>query len=101
MKEATLLALPQGMEIDQIHITQTGLVVSVKSTTPSSCCPLCSEPSPHIHSYYHRTDDQMLPVLDIRLSFGFACANSLAATRTALGKCLPNALQTWPSHGHG
>src|SRR3954447_5209540 len=55
MKEAALLALPKGMEIDQIHITQTGLVVEVASTTPSSRCPLCLEPSSHIHSYYHRT----------------------------------------------
>src|SRR5207249_3868786 len=55
MKEAALLALPEGMEIDQIQITQTGLVVSVRSTTPSSCCPLCLQPSSHIHSYYHRT----------------------------------------------
>jgi transposase len=54
MKDAALLALPEGMEIDQIHITQTGLVVEVASTTPSSCCPLCSQPSSHIHSYYHR-----------------------------------------------
>jgi transposase len=55
MKEAALLALPKGMEIDQIQITESGLVVSVRSTTPSSCCPLCSESSSHIHSYYHRT----------------------------------------------
>src|SRR5437762_5971850 len=55
MKAAALLALPEGMEIDQIQITQTGLVVSVISTTSSSCCPLCSQPSSHIHSYYHRT----------------------------------------------
>ena len=55
MKEAALLALPEGMDIDQIHITQTGLVVEVASTTPSSRCPLCLEPSSHIHSYYHRT----------------------------------------------
>lgn len=55
MKEAALLALPEGMEIDQIHISQTGLVVEVASTTPSSRCPLCLEPSSHIHSYYHRT----------------------------------------------
>src|SRR5260370_33187692 len=55
MKEATLLALPQGMEIAQIQITETGLMVEVASTRPESCCPLCSEPSSHIHSYYHRT----------------------------------------------
>ena len=55
MKAATLLGLPEGMEIDQIQITETRLVVSVVSTCPRSCCPLCSQPSSHIHSYYHRT----------------------------------------------
>src|SRR5205823_12370643 len=55
MKEATLLALSEGMEIDQIQITETGLKVSVISTHPQSCCPLCSQPSSHIHSHYHRT----------------------------------------------
>ena len=55
MKDAALLALPEGMEIDQIHITDTGLVVSVISTLPQSCCPLCSQPSSHVHSRYHRT----------------------------------------------
>src|SRR5438105_15821468 len=55
MKEAALLALSEGMEIDQIQITETGLVVSVISTSPQSCCPLCSEPSSDIHSHYHRT----------------------------------------------
>ena len=55
MKEAALLALSEGMEIDQIQITETGLVVSVISTHPQSCCPLCSQPSSHIHSHYHRT----------------------------------------------
>jgi transposase len=55
MKEATLLALSEGMELDQIQITETGLVVSVISTPPQSCCPLCLQPSSHIHSRYHRT----------------------------------------------
>src|SRR5215469_11073571 len=54
MKAAALLGLPEGMEIDQIQITETGLVVSVVSTDPQSCCPLCSQPSSHVHSYYHR-----------------------------------------------
>lgn len=50
MKAATLLALPEGMEIDQIQITKTGLVATVSSTAPSSSCPLCSQPSSHVHS---------------------------------------------------
>ena len=55
MKEATLLSLPEGMEIDQILISAAGLEVSVSSTHPQSCCPLCSQPSSHIHSHYHRS----------------------------------------------
>jgi len=55
MKTAALLGLPEGMEVDQIQITETGLVVKVLSTRPQSCCPLCLQPSSHIHSYYHRT----------------------------------------------
>jgi transposase len=43
------------MEIDQIQITETGLEVSLISTHPESCCPLCSQPSSHMHSHYHRT----------------------------------------------
>ena len=55
MKEATLLALPEGMEIDQIKITEIGLVVEVTSTNSQSNCPLCLQPSSHLHSRYHRT----------------------------------------------
>jgi transposase len=55
MKEAALFALPEGMEINQIQIMETGLVVDVASTSPQSCCPLCSQPSSHLHSYYHRS----------------------------------------------
>jgi transposase len=55
MKEAALLALSEGMEIDQIQITEMGLEVSVISTHPQSCCPLCSHPSSDIHSHYHRS----------------------------------------------
>ncbi len=55
MKETTLLDLSENMEIDQIQITETGLVVSVISASSQSCCPLCSQSSSFIHSHYHRT----------------------------------------------
>ena len=54
MKEAALFALSEGMEIDQIQTTETGLVVSVVATQPQSCCPLCLQASSHVHSQYHR-----------------------------------------------
>ena len=55
MKGTSLLSLPEGMLIDQIQITETGLVLNVIATHPASCCPLCSEVSSSLHSHYQRT----------------------------------------------
>jgi hypothetical protein len=99
MKQAALLALPEGMEIDQIQITETGLEVAVISTYPQSCCPLCSEPSSHIHSHYHRTlKDAPCVGRQLQLSRE-PFANSFAVTLIAQGKCLPSASRRWPSRG--
>src|SRR5437870_8410801 len=49
MEETSLLSLPEGMVVDQIKITENGLLIEVAATTPTSCCPLCSEPSSSIH----------------------------------------------------
>src|SRR2546427_1143635 len=99
MKEAALLALPEGMEIDQIHITETGLVVSVISTHSQSSCPLCSQPSSHIHSRYHRTlrdapcvGRQLQLALTVRKFF---CRNPDCSRHP----CLPSAFPAWPSPG--
>jgi transposase len=45
MEGISLLQLPEGMLIDQIHITENGLVIEVVAACPQSCCPLCSEMS--------------------------------------------------------
>jgi transposase len=50
----SLLQLPEGMQIEQIHITETGVSIEVVATHPTSCCPLCSEPSSSIHCHYRR-----------------------------------------------
>jgi transposase len=54
MEGESLLALPEGMQIDQIQITENGLIIAVVATSPASCCPLCSELSLSIHSHYRR-----------------------------------------------
>src|SRR5260370_413752 len=98
MKEAVLLALPEGMEIDQIQITQTGLVVEVASTTPSSRCPLCLEPSSHIHSYYHRTlKDAPCVGRQLQLSLTvrkFLCQNS-DCSRKVFTERIPDVAEPW------
>lgn len=98
MKVAALLALPEGMEIDQIHITETGLVVAVASTTPSSCCPLCLQSSSHIHSYYHRTLKDAPCVgrqLQLRLSVRkFLCRNP-DCSRKVFTERMPDLAEPW------
>jgi transposase len=98
MKEVALLALPEGMEIDQIHLTETGLSVSVISTHPQSCCPLCSEPSSHIHSHYHRTlkdapcvGRQLELALTVRKFF---CRN-LACSRKVFTERIADLAEPW------
>src|SRR5260370_17239578 len=55
MEGASLLALPEGMQIEPIQITETGLVIQAAATAPTSSCPLCSEISSSIHCHYQRT----------------------------------------------
>jgi hypothetical protein len=54
MEETSLLSLPEGMLIEQIQITENGLIIAVAATSATSCCPLCSEPSSSIHCHYRR-----------------------------------------------
>src|SRR5712691_5348111 len=55
MKETSLLSLPEGVLINQIQITENGLVIEAVATAPTSCCPLCSQASSSIHCHYRRT----------------------------------------------
>jgi len=54
MEGTPLLPLPEGMLIDQIQISENGLVIAIVATHPTSGCPLCSELSSSIHSHYRR-----------------------------------------------
>src|SRR5690242_10457946 len=55
MKETSLLGLPEGIAVDQIHLTDTGFLIELVATAPTACCPVCSEPSSSIHCHYRRT----------------------------------------------
>ena len=54
MERTPFLPLPEGMLIDQVQITENGLLITVIATHPTSRCPLCSECSSSIHSSYRR-----------------------------------------------
>lgn len=98
MKEAALLALSEGMEIDQIHITETGLQVSVISTDPQSPCPLCCQPSSHIHSHYQRSlKDAPCVGRPLQLSLTvrkFFCRNP-ACSRKVFTERIPELAEPW------
>lgn len=55
MEGSVLLNLPEGMRLDQIQITEQGLLIEVRATSPTSCCPVCFEVSSSIHCHYSRT----------------------------------------------
>ncbi len=55
MDATLLLALPEGMLIEEVQATETSLSLTVRATHPTSCCPLCSGVSSSIHSHYQRT----------------------------------------------
>jgi transposase len=55
MEGTCLLALPEGILVEQIQITENGLLIEIVATSPTSCCPSCSQPSSSIHCHYRRT----------------------------------------------
>ena len=77
---ASFLPLPAGLCIESREKTETELVVSVVSTHPTSCCPLCSRPSSAVHSSYHRSvRDVPCGGQNVRLSLTarkFFCGNA-------------------------
>jgi transposase len=54
MEEASLFALPEGMRVARIQITEYGLFLEVEASHPTSCCPLCTQPSDSIKTHYRR-----------------------------------------------
>ncbi len=98
MEKTPLLPLPDGMLIDQIQITATGLLISVISTHPTSCCPLCAEPSSSIKSHYRRTvrdvpcgGRQVLLALTVRK---FYCRNAYCS-RNVFAERFPDFMEPW------
>ncbi len=98
MEGTPLLLLPQGMLIDQIQITKTGLAITVIATHPASCCPLCSEVSSSLHSHYQRTlsdvpcgGRQVQLCLTVRR---FYCHNSLCE-RKVFTERMPQFVEPW------
>jgi transposase len=98
MEGTSLLSLPEGMLVEQIQITENGIVVEVVATTPTSCCPLCSEPSSSIHCHYRRTLRDV-PCAGRRVQLfltvrKFSCRNPYCS-RKVFAERLPTFVEPW------
>jgi len=98
MEGTSLLSLPEGMLIEEIQITENGLVIEVAATTPTSCCPLCSEPSSSIHCHHRRilrdapcAGRRVQLLLTVRK---FSCRNPYCE-RKVLAERLPAFVEPW------
>lgn len=55
MKVEQVLALPEGVEVTNIEVSDGVLTIAAVSTQQSVCCPLCSSVGTRVHSHYTRT----------------------------------------------
>jgi transposase len=98
MEEASLLALPEGIVVDQITISENGLLIEIVATSPTSCCPLCSQPSSSIHCHYRRVlrdvpcaGRRVQLVLTVRK---FSCRNAYCE-RKVFAEHFPTFVEPW------
>lgn len=54
MDVSRLLSLGEGLLVERVEHEATTLPIFVSSTSLVSTCPLCHEPSDHLHSHYQR-----------------------------------------------
>jgi transposase len=98
MEGTCLLSLPEGIQIEQIQITIHGFVIEVAATSPTSCCPSCSEPSSSIHCHYRRTLRDVpcagRPVQLLLTVRKFSCRNPYCE-RKVFAERLPALVESW------
>jgi hypothetical protein len=56
---ASLLSLPDGLEVAQLCIVDDVFRIDVVATAEESICPLCAEVATHVRSYYTRVVDDV------------------------------------------
>jgi transposase len=98
MDGTSLFALPEGMRIEQIQITQDGVVVDIETTSPRACCPLCSEVTSSIHCHYRRVlRDVPCAGRQVQLRLcvrKFSCRNPYCS-RKVFAERLPDFVEPW------
>jgi transposase len=82
-----------GFEIQHIMSNENLLTITAHALTPTSACPSCSQVSPHVHSYYTRSP-QDLPISGRKVQLvlrvrRFRCPNPQCSRQT-FAERLPN-----------
>src|SRR5215469_3847660 len=54
LEVASLLSLPDGLDVAQVSIADDVLCVHLVATAEKRACPLCAEDATHVRSYYTR-----------------------------------------------
>src|SRR5258706_14654707 len=54
LEGSLFLSLSDHLRVDHLAATATALLVQIVSAQTVCCCPLCGQPSDHIHSHYQR-----------------------------------------------
>ena len=98
MEGASLLSLPEGMHVEQIQITEQGLMIVVEASHPTSCCPLCAQSSDSIKTHYRRVlqdapcaGRQVQLILTVRK---FYCRNPYCSQKVFTER-LPTFVEPW------
>jgi hypothetical protein len=52
---SSLFSLPEGLQVERIELQGNLIALAIVSALPSFCCPLCSQASSQVHSWYQRT----------------------------------------------
>jgi transposase len=75
-----------GLKLTHLEVCDQQLVLTVTSTAPVACCPVCQTASRQVHCYYTRTlADLCWADFQVRLKFHvrrFVCANTTCTRRT-------------------
>jgi transposase len=81
-----LLPSCPGLKLTHVEVDDQQLVLTVTSTDPVTCCPVCQTASRQVHCYYTRTvADLCWADFAVRLKLHvrrFVCANTTCVRRT-------------------
>src|SRR2546422_9802913 len=98
MEGTTLLHLPEGMQLDQIQITEQGLLSEIRAISPTASCPLSTQVSSSIHCHYCRTlRDAPCAGRQVQLRLTvrkFSCRNP-QCPRKVFAERLPDFIEPW------